>query len=294
VKFLLSLLLFAFAALAVTYHFYPEKIQELYERWFHEPKPQDEIVLFGNVDIRQVDLGFRVNGKVQEMHFQEGDFVPQNALMAFLDKQPYGDQLLQAKAHVESVEASLANAINLVQRRESLLDTGGIAQQDIDDARAAQKIYAANLKEAHASVGVAQTNLRDTELFAPSDGTILTRIREPGTVVREADPIYTLSLTSPIWVRAYVSEPQLGLIYPGMPAVVYTDSLGQKAYQGHIGFISPVAEFTPKTVETTQLRTDLVYRLRIIVDNPDRTLKQGMPVTAKLKLVRKEDDASSR
>jgi len=278
-RFLIFLLLI-FAALALIYHFRPEWISEL----FSKTKHTDELTLYGNVDVRQVDLGFRVSGRVASMPFQEGDEVPANALMAYLDKQPYLDQVRQAKAHVESVQASLDNAIHLVKRREQLLGTGGIAQQDIDDAIMSQKVYAANLKEADAAVGIATTNLNDTELFAPADGTILTRIREPGTVVREADPIYTLSLINPIWVRAYVSEPQLGLIYPGMPATVYTDTPGGHPYQGHIGFISPVAEFTPKTVETTQLRTDLVYRLRIIVDNSDHFLKQGMPVTVKLKI----------
>ena len=86
------------------------------------------------------------------------------------------------------------------------------------------------------------------------------------------------------WLAAFVSERDLGRIYPGMPAEVHTDTPGGKIYKGQIGFISPVAEFTPKTVETTQLRTDLVYRLRIIVENPDRFLKQGMPVTVKLPL----------
>ena len=161
---------------------------------------------------------------------------------------------------------------------------GGISDQDYDDAISSRDVFSANLKEAQAALGVAQTNLNDTELYAPADGTILTRIREPGTVVRQADPIYTLSLLSPVWVRAFVSEGQLGLIYPGMPAEVHTDTPGGQVYKGHIGFISPVAEFTPKTVETTQLRTDLVYRLRIIADNPDQGLRQGMPVTVKLPL----------
>ena len=98
------------------------------------------------------------------------------------------------------------------------------------------------------------------------------------------NPFNTLSLISPIWIRAYVNEAQLGDIYPNMPADIYTDRRDGKVYHGHIGFISPVAEFTPKTVETTNLRTDLVYRLRIIADNPDEGLRQGMPVTVKLPL----------
>lgn len=285
--FLLLLLLMILGIAIYYYHpswFYESRLYQLYSDWFLEPKNKNELVLYGNVDIRQVDLGFRVSGRVDTMPFQEGDFVPAWALMARLDKQPYEDQVRQAAARIESAKASLFNANLLVERRKILLGTGGIAQQDIDDAISAQKIDTANLKEAEAALGIAQTNLTDTELYAPADGTILTRIREPGAVVREADPIYTLSLFSPIWVRAFVSEPQLGLIYPGMPASVFTDTPGGPVYQGHIGFISPVAEFTPKTVETTQLRTDLVYRLRIIADNPDRGLRQGMPVTVKLLL----------
>lgn len=284
-KRLLLLLFLLILILAAIYEFQPQWLAKYFPRWFFETENKNELILYGNVDIRQVDLGFRVSGRVISMPFQEGDLVPQGALMAFLDKQPYEDQVKQASAHIESVEASLANAISLVKRREFLLGTGGISAQDIEDAVASQKVFTANLKEAQAMLGVAQTNLEDTELYAPSEGTILTRIREPGTVVREADPIYTLSLISPIWVRAFVSEPQLGLIYPGMKAVVYTDTPGKGTYNGQVGFISPVAEFTPKTVETTQLRTDLVYRLRIIVDNPDHFLKQGMPVTVKLNLV---------
>jgi HlyD family secretion protein len=80
-------------------------------------------------------------------------------------------------------------------------------------------------------------------------------------------------------VRTYVNELDLGRVRPDMPARVRTDSARGKAYRGHVGFISPTAEFTPKNVETRELRTDLVYRLRIVVDNPDGGLRQGMPVT---------------
>ncbi len=91
--------------------------------------------------------------------------------------------------------------------------------------------------------------------------------------------MFALTLTSPVWVRTYVNEVDLGRVRPGMAAWVRTDTSGEKGYRGHVGFISPTAEFTPKTVETRELRTDLVYRLRIVVDNPDGALRQGMPVT---------------
>ena len=97
-----------------------------------------------------------------------------------------------------------------------------------------------------------------------------------------SDIVYTVSLTGDVWVRAYVAEPDLGRIHPGMIVEVTTDTAPNKPYKGRIGFISPVAEFTPKSVETPDLRTDLVYRLRVIIDQPDTGLRQGMPVTIRL------------
>ena len=119
----------------------------------------------------------------------------------------------------------------------------------------------------------------DTELRAPNDGIILSRVRETGAIVAPADTVFVLSLTEPVWVRTYVAEPDLGRIHPGMKVEVTSDTRPNDAYDGTIGFISPVAEFTPKSVETPELRTDLVYRLRIVIDKPGPDLRQGMPVT---------------
>lgn len=249
---------------------------------FHKHKKSSKLVLYGNVDVRQVDIGFRVAGRVVLMPFQEGDFVPEGTLMGTLEDQPYADQVKEAKSNLEAIKTNLANSELVLKRREELVTDGGVSWEDYDNARAQRDVYLANLKEAEASLGVAEKNLHDVSVYAPSDGTILTRIREPGAVVGAGDPIYTLSLISPVWIRAFISEPRLGEIYYGMPAKVFTDTKGGHSYDGHVGFISPVAEFTPKTVETTELRTDLVYRLRIIADNPDKYLKQGMPVTVRL------------
>lgn len=269
------LILIAIAALAIAFYAFYH---------FSKSKQGDTITLFGNVDIRQVDLGFRVPGRVDFLHFEEGDPVTPGKLMATLDKQPYLDQVREANANVESIKASLKNAVRILQRRQELITDGSVSQEDLDNAIANEEVLRANLKQAEAALAIALTNLKFTEVFAPTEGTILTRIREPGTVVNPAEPVYTLSVNSPVWVRAFVPEPELGLVYPGMVAEIHTDTAGGKVYTGQVGFISPVAEFTPKSVETTQLRTDLVYRLRIYADNPDRNLRQGMPVTVKLQI----------
>lgn len=249
---------------------------------FTTKKTSDVIVLYGNVDVRQVDISFRVPGRVEGMLFEEGDFVSQGTLMGYLEKEPYTDQVDEAQATVETFQTSLVNADDMLKRREELVGDGGVSQEDYENTLCSRDTYLANIKQAEASLRVAAKNLADISVYSPSDGVILTRIREPGSVVQQGEPIYTLSLISPIWVRAFVNEPQLGNIYPGMAADIMTDTKDGPVYKGHIGFISPVAEFTPKTVQTLDLRTDLVYRLRVIVDNPDWGLKQGMPVTVKL------------
>ncbi len=242
-----------------------------------------EIVLYGNVDVREVDISFRVSGQVNQLFFEEGDFVPKGALMATLIKTPYDEHVQEAQAHLESIQANLNNAEILLKRRKELIDIGGVSQEDLDNAKANRDSLQGQFLSAVAALQIAKDNFSYTFAYAPNDGILLTRIREPGTVVREADPVYTLSLSSPVWIRAYVAEPDLGRVDYGMDAKVYTDTKGGTVYFGKVGFISPVAEFTPKTVETTKLRTDLVYRLRIYAENPDQGLKQGMPVTVKLK-----------
>jgi HlyD family secretion protein len=253
--------------------------------FFAKPKMNPNVLtLYGNVDVRQVDIGFRVPGKVVDLKFEEGDVVRQGDLMSFLDQAPYNNEVVQSAANLDSIKASLINAEKVYERRVELIGLGGVSQEDFDQALANRDQLLASFLQAEASLAIAMDNLAFTRALAPTDGIILTRIREPGTVVNSADPIYTLSVSSPVWIRAYVDEPNLGQVYYGMPVDIYTDINGGEVYSGKVGFISPVAEFTPKSVETTKLRTDLVYRLRIYADNPDRELVQGMPVTVKLKL----------
>jgi HlyD family secretion protein len=261
----------------------------IYKSDFFAQKNENELILFGNIDVRQVDVGFRVFGRLEKMIYEEGDEVSPGELLAILDKQPFEEQVLQGQAHVESLRVLFNNAKLLYERRLDLKDSGAVSQEDFDDSLAQKNQAEANLEEAIAALAYLMTNLGDTQVYCPSQGSVLTRVREPGSVVKAGDPVYMISIASPVWVRAYVNEPNLGRIFPGMLAEVFTDTTRNHPYRGHIGFISPVAEFTPKTVETTQLRTDLVYRLRVIVDNPDRNLRQGMPVTVKLNLHETQD-----
>lgn len=239
------------------------------------------LVVYGNVDIRDVSLGFRVSGRIDKLLFEEGDKVKKGDILTALDKKPFEDELALRKAKLSEAQAAYDNAQKIYNRREKLVKTGAVSQTAYDDALAMRDETAARVKTANARVNLAQTQLDDTQILSPNNGTILTRIREEGAIVSAGAPVYSLALSNPVWIRTYVAEPDLGFIFPGQKAIIATDS--GDSYQGQIGFISPQAEFTPKNVETTQLRADLVYRLRVIVDNPDNGLRQGMPVTVSIK-----------
>ena len=135
------------------------------------------------------------------------------------------------------------------------------------------------MSAAQANMALRRQELKDARLYAPSEGIIRDRILEPGAMVTPQNPVLILALTNPLWARAYVSEPDLGKLRLGMKATITTDSYPGKLYDGWVGFISPTAEFTPKTVETTDLRTRLVYQVRVFVLQGQDELRLGMPAT---------------
>lgn len=153
----------------------------------------------------------------------------------------------------------------------------GPRQEDIAKADA-------QWRAAQADVALLQHQLELSQLKAPSNAVIRARLLEPGDMGSPQKPAYTLALTQPKWVRTYVNETQLSRLHQGMAATVITDSAPGTALPGRVGFISSVAEFTPKSVQTEDLRTDLVYEVRVILDDAADTLRLGMPATVHIKL----------
>jgi len=327
-KWLIGLIAITLIAVAVGYTYLRFRATE--------PASSDELVLYGNVDIREADLAFNIAGRVEKMLVEEGDTVESGQLLATLETGIYDadveaanaevaakkaalnmllagsrpEEIKKARDNTQAIQAQLDDASAILKRTQQLtksrvvplqqldsdqarvnnleaqlraaqqelsLAVQGPRQEDIDQARAQLSVSEAQLQ-------LALRRLDYTGLHAKEGGVINTRIVEPGAVVQANSPVYTLALTDPVWVRTYVGEPDLGRLRPGTKAEITTDSRPDHPFEGWVGFISPVAEFTPKTVETPQLRTSLVYRLRVYVKNSDGNLLQGMPVTVRLML----------
>ena len=304
----------------------------------HRNRLTDELVIFGNVDLRQVDLAFNNSERIASVLVQEGDRIAPGQLVATLDTNRLAPQvaqaqamvaaqravvermhngsrpeeIAQARANVESAKADAVNARAQFERFEKLFDSqsGAVSKQDMDNARATVDVAQAKLLVQQRSLDLAlagprkedvaqseaqlqgeeaqlallRQQLKDCQLFSPTTGVIRTRLLEPGDMASPQKAVFSLAITDPKWVRAYVSEQNLGQVHPGMQATIAVDSFRDRRFEGWVGFVSPMAEFTPKTVQTEELRTSLVYEVRVFVNDPKDDLRLGMPATVTLAL----------
>ncbi|MGN0031370.1 MAG: efflux RND transporter periplasmic adaptor subunit [Candidatus Gastranaerophilaceae bacterium] len=249
----------------------------------------NELTLYGNIEIRQVDLSFQVAGLVSKLLKEEGDTVKKGELIAVLDEQDYDANYKKAEAEVERTLANQKDATNKYNRYAPLGDDDTVSKQEVETLYNTQNRANADYKAAVANRDYLSNQLKYTKLYAPDNGIIMVRVQEVGSNVAKGQPVYTMAKTNPVWVRAYVNETDLGNIKYGDEVAVYTDTINpqtgkKREFKGQIGYISPVAEFTPKTVQSTDTRTNLVYRIRVYIYDTDEYLRQGMPVTIKVDL----------
>lgn len=217
------------------------------------------------------------------------------------------EEILEAKAAMEEAIENLNKTKDTYNRQANLFKTKSTSEENftisqlnykqalatLDKAKALYelrkngyrdediKIQESNLKSLEIQAEKLKIDLNDSIIKAPVDGVVLTRFKEIGAITNAGESILEIAKTDEFWVRAYIDEKNLGNIKPGLKMSIQTDSRDEN-YEGVIGFISPVAEFTPKNIETQELRADLVYSFRVIVKNPDDKIRQGMPVTLKI------------
>lgn len=311
-------------------------------------KQPHELVLYGNVDQRQVELAFIDSERIAEVLVQEGMQVRSGEVLARLETRRLEDRISvaeaqaaaaevalaklkngtrpeevdQAKASVVSAKAEVAFADVQYDRYTSLVNSNNkaVSRQDVDNALRKRNVAHARLNleqkalrlaeigpraediaEAEAIVLERQRSLRqlrnqlaDAELKSPMQAIVNRRLLEPGDMASPQRAVFSLAISSPKWVRAYISETDLGHVRQNMRALVYTDSEPGEGIPGTVGFISSVAEFTPKTVETPELRTSLVYEVRIMVEDTQDRLRIGMPATVRFPDIAPNSDEPGR
>jgi HlyD family secretion protein len=307
-----------------------------YATWWYKFRKVEtnELVLYGNVDLRQVDLPFNDSERISTVLVQEGDHVKRGQLMAELDTGRLVPQVNQARAQldaqravverlhngsrpeeIEQARANVAQAaadaknahiqFDRMQKLSQRSKGEAISQTDVDNSRTTAEMADARLaaqqkaldllvlgprkeeiaeNEARLQAQDAQyaylcRQLADAKLKAPMDAVVRTRLMEPGEMASPQKAVFSLAIIDPKWIRAYVSETDLGKVHPGMKGSIAVDSFPNRRFEGWVGFISPIAEFTPKIVQTDELRSTLVYEVRVFVKDPADDLRLGMPAT---------------
>jgi HlyD family secretion protein len=314
--------------------------------WLGRHQQPTELRLYGNVDLRQIELPFNGNERISAVLVQEGDHVTQGQLLARLDTSRLAPQvakaeadlaaqaqsvdrlhhgnrpeeIAQARANLDAAAADAENARAQFARLRALSDSSAgraVSRQDMDTAKAAldtaearlavnRKALAlelagprhedvaqgeAQLRADQAQLALVQQQLKDADLLAPRNAVVRSRIVEPGEIASPQKSAFTLAITDPKWVRVYVAETDLGSVREGMSATVTVDAFHDRSFPGWVGFISSVAEFTPKSVETTELRSSLVYEVRVFVRDTGDELRLGMPATVHLPLQHRSGSA---
>lgn len=300
-----------------------------------DPSPADyPVKLFGNIDIRTVDLGFYEQERLIRVWVNEGQQVEAGSALAEQDTRRIlaqldqtqaqiaaqqeivkrleagsrPEEIDQAEAEVVAGQARVRHALQRFDRLKTTSKAGVTSEQVLDDAEAQLEVEQAQLtvkqkalaltvagprreeieaarntlKALEASKSLLNVRLAEMTLYAPTAGVVQNRILEPGEIAGPNRPVLTLALTNPKWVRVYVPEPKLGLVKLGLKATISSDSFPGRRFEGWVGFVSPVAEFTPKSVETEALRTNLVYETRIFLLDPKDLLRLGMPVSVSI------------
>jgi multidrug resistance efflux pump len=224
--------------------------------WPGQEKPRNEIKLAGHIQATETDLAFQVPGRIDSIAVEPGEEVKAGQTVAKLD-----DKVLRYE--VDAAEG---------------------AWEVADATPGPKKIKDAELRQAKAALELARLRLSYATLTSPVGGLVLARSANPGELAAVGTTIITLGDLDNVWFEGYLPEKDLGKVRYGQKAAITIDGNPGEKFTGAISYISPKAEFTPKTVETYRERVTMVYRIRVKLPNPQRALKVGMPAEAVISL----------
>jgi len=246
------------------------------------PGTMDALTLSGNVEVTEVNIGFKIPGRVISLYTDEGRMVNKGEKIAELDSAELESVVTQNRASVLNAEAQYDKAKNDFERFAKLFQDSVISPQQMDTAKTAYDVAASQLKMSRAALKTSDVRLRDSVIYATLNGIVLRKNIEAGETVGAGTSIFTVGDLENPWIKVYVKEDKLGLVKLGQAAQITTDSYPGKNYEGNVTYISSEAEFTPKNVQTKEERVKLVFGVKVSVKNVNNELKPGMPADVRI------------
>ncbi len=249
---------------------------------FGNSRDQGDMTLSGNVEVTEVNVAFKIPGRVSTLLTDEGRRVEEGEKLAVLDSAEYASQVAQSRAVLENANAQLEKAKNDYDRSVLLFKQEAISVQQMDGAKTAYDVALAQIQQSKAALRTSEVRLGDSVLYAPIAGIVLRKNVEAGETVAAGTPVFTIGDLENPWVKVYVKEDKLGFVKLGQKALVSTDTYPGKVYEGEVTYISSEAEFTPKNVQTKEERVKLVFGVKVSIKNVNDELKPSMPADVKI------------
>ncbi|HEX9137811.1 MAG TPA: efflux RND transporter periplasmic adaptor subunit [Nitrospirota bacterium] len=245
-------------------------------------RDQEGLVLSGNVEVTEVDVGFKIPGRVQSLYTDEGEKVVRGDRIATLDSDELESVVTQNRASVQNAEAQYEKTRKDLERYTALYRDGVVSTQQMDSAKAAYDVAVSQLRLSRASLKTAEVRFKDAVIYAPLNGVVIRKNVEEGETVGAGTAVFTIGDLENPWIKVYVKEDKLGLVKLGQKAEIRVDTYPMKSYEGTVTYISSEAEFTPKNVQTQEERVKLVFGVKVSVKNQNDELKPGMPADVKI------------
>ena len=268
-------------------------------------KNGDRADAYGNFEVEETTISAQASGELLMFDVEEGIQLKTNQLIGVIDSTSLVIQKGEIFANINSVlvnktsvaaeqnilRTEMANLNRELKRVKKLLESEAATQKQLDDLEGnievlRSKMSAINSKYAsidaqvnalYAKVDFLNEQISRCQITNPFQGLVLTKLARTNELVAPGRPLYKIADMSKIYLKAYISEPQLATIKQGQQVTItidYQDS--QKEMTGTITWVSTESEFTPKIIQTKEERVNLVYAIKVSVDN-DGYLKLGMP-----------------
>lgn len=255
---------------------------------------KNQIVGSGMIEINEVKISSKLTGQITEIRVNEGDRVQKGDTMIIIDHKAILAQEKEAMATLavvekayEEIHTQRINLSNRVARMDEVYQTGGVADQDMEDLRTQVKVLQiqedktlASLNAARARLNLVRTSLADAVIISPLSGIILSDNYEKGETVFPGAELLKIGNIKTAWLKIYMAEQDIGKLRIGDQARVTVDAYPDEIFKGRVVWIASKAEFTPKNIQTKNDRTQLVFGVKIELNNDDEKLFPGMPADA--------------
>jgi len=271
---------------------------------------------YGNFEATEITVSAEANGKIEFLDLEEGLILEKNQKVGLIDTTQLYLNKQRAIASLNTIGSRSGNVLSQIavlneelktarsekDRIQNMFSENAATQRQVDQAEGKVNVINQQIKSVgtqnapivnevkstEVQIKIIEDQIQKSKIINPVKGTVLSKYAEPGEITAFGKPLYKIADISEMTLRVYIGEPQLPQVRVGQKVTVKIDvEEGMKDYEGTISWISSSAEFTPKIIQTKEERVNLVYAVKIIVQN-DGSLKIGMPAEMWIKKIRSD------